>query len=118
MVGSYLTFGSPPHCAHTLIALLLLASLQPLTAQDRLLRSAVTPPAAWLGSTAVATARSVCQPPMLPPAVGGKTRADNVGAYAGKDLFLPVHGGVGLLHENGSVRVLTVAPRETLTQIP
>ena len=44
---------------------------------------------------------------MLPTAAGGWTRADSVGVYAGKDLFLLVDGGADLFFEYGFVRALS-----------
>lgn len=69
-------------------------------------RSAVILPAAWLALTAGTPEPSLGQPAMLPPVAGEWTRADSVGVYAGKDLFLLVDGGADLFFEYGFVRAL------------
>lgn len=75
-------------------------------------RSAVVLPALWFALTAIALTvitppQSCGQSAMLPPGAGGWTRADTVGVYAGKDLFLLIDGGADLFFEYGFVRALS-----------
>ena len=47
------------------------------------------------------------QSPRLPATVAGWTRADSVGVYAGKNLFLLIDGGADLFYEYGFVRAFS-----------
>jgi hypothetical protein len=67
-------------------------------------RSAALLPVVWLALTAGVPAPSPGQSVMLPPTAGGWARAESVGVYAGKDLFLLVDGGADLFFEYGFVR--------------
>ena len=60
-----------------------------------------------LALTAVAPAPSPGQTAMLPPTAEGWARAESVGVYAGKDLYLLIDGGADLFFEYGFVRALS-----------
>jgi hypothetical protein len=72
-----------------------------------LARSAAILTSAWITLMAGIHSRAWGQPATLPPTAGGWTRADSVGVYAGKDLFLLIDGGADLFFEYGFVRALS-----------
>jgi hypothetical protein len=72
----------------------------------RLARSAALLAATCLALAAVTPPPSLSQPVQLPSAAGAWSRADSVGVYAGKALYLLVDGGADLFFEYGFVRAL------------
>ncbi len=72
----------------------------------RIARSTALLPATVILLIGATATPSQTQPAMLPPEGGGWVRADSVGAYEGKDLFLLIDGGAELFFEYGFIRAV------------